>query len=282
VLSVTHRSDTGTRGAVEVAPGGPPRAVAPRADTAESGAVRLDDEDDRAGGESWIDHVVIPDDISALEAEVRGLRRERRARARRERLRRLLLRPGSAVGPIVVVALVLVAGLASLLVLFQPRRPTPSPAPLATTGAGTGRNVPLVPDLDVTQADGTVRPLRAFRPAVLALAPVGCRCDTALREVGSAAAQRGLQFVLVDRALPPLPAGLSEPDTVRLSEPTGALAGAYGAEEFGRRTPGGPVLVLVAGDGKVQRVLKAPIAPRDLDRELAVLRLGLGTPAPTG
>ena len=242
--------------------------------------MRRDDEDDRAGGESWIDHVVIPDDISSLDAEVRALRRERRGRARRDRLRRWVTGRG-VVGPLVMVLVLMVAGFASLLMLFQPRRPATPPAPLASPGAGAGRDDRLLPDLTVTRADGTSRRLRDFRPAVLALAPVGCGCDAALRDVGAPVVRHGLSFLLVDRTLPALPVGLAEADTVRLAEPTGALAAKYRAEQGGKRAPGGPVLVLVGADGQVKRVLPEPILPLPFKTELDVLGSGLGTPAPT-
>lgn len=238
--------------------------------------MRRDDEDDRAGG-SWIDHVVVPDDLSALDAEVRALRRERRAKARRERWRRLL-GPRGVSGPLVIVVLLMVAGVASLTVLFQPRRPTTPPAPLATSG----RNDGLLPDLPVTLPDGSSRPLRSFRPAVLALAPVGCGCDRSLAEIGTATVEHGVQFALVDRRVPPQPAGLAADGTVRLAEPTGALAGTYKAEVGGRRAAGGPVLVLVGPDGQVARVLAEPIPTANFGRELDALRIGAGTPAPTG
>lgn len=249
--------------------------------------MRRDDEDDRsgesgrAGGDSsWVDSVVLPDDISELDAEVRAWRRERRALARRERLRRLASRR-RAVSPLVVVALLLMAGFTSLFVLFQPRRTSTQPAPLATPGVdGSGRDDRL-PDLAVRLADGSAGRIRDFRPAVLALAPVGCGCDAALRDVGSAADRYDVSFLLVDRELPPLPEGLKEPATVRLVEPTGALARTYGAEDAARRRPGGPVLVLVGDEGQVVRVLPRPTTRRALDSELAVLGLGLGTPAPT-
>jgi hypothetical protein len=240
--------------------------------------MRRDDEDGRAGGESWIDHVVIPDDISSLDAEVRALRRERRARARRARLRRLV-NPRGVVGPLVIVVLLIVAGFASLLMLLQPRRPTASPAPLAAPGVGTDERLP---DVAVTQEDGTTRRLRDFRPAVLALAPVGCGCDAALRDVGSTVVRHGVSFLLVDRTRPALPVGLDEPTTVRLIEPTGTLPARYRAEQAGRRTPGGPVLVLVGVDGRVVRVLPEPMSPVGFAIELAVLHRGLGTPTPTG
>jgi len=246
--------------------------------------MRRDDEDDRAGGQSWIDHVVIPDDISALDGDVRALRRQRRAQARRARLRRLASPRGMA-GPLVVVVLLMAAGLASLLVLFQPRRPTPSPAP-----ASSGSRPPPLPDVEVTEPDGTSRQLREFRPAVLALAPAGCRCDEDLAEVGVAVVRHGLQFLLVGRTAPALPAGLPAAGTVRLAEPSGALEpylvdaanGAGGAEEPGQGAPARPVLLLVAVDGQVVRWLRAPITPEALDTELTALRPRVGPRTPAG
>jgi len=248
----------------------PNRYVAPAAPAAESGQVRRDDEDDRsgdggrAGGDaSWVDRVVIPDDISALEAEVRALHRERRAQRRRDRLRRLVSSGRTA--PMMMIAVLLVAGLAGLLVLFQPRRTTGTADPVDTGVAATDRRLP---DVLVRLVDGTTRRVREFRPAVLALAPVGCGCDAALREAGTASQRHGVDFLLVDRTLPPLPRGLTEPATVRLAEPTGAIPVAFGAEADGRRVPGGPVLVVVGAGGNVVRVLPEA-SPQALERELA-------------
>ena len=117
---------------------------------------------------------------------------------------------------------------------------------------------------------------------MIALAPVGCGCDAALRSVGSAVTGNDLQFVLVDRTLPALPVGLAEPATVRLIEPTGRLAAAYQAEQHATRSPGGPVLVLVRADGQVTRVLREPVAPPTFKTELDNLRLPLGTASPSG
>src|SRR5829696_7199564 len=128
----------------------PNRYVAPAAPAAESGQVRRDDEDDRsgeagrAGGDaSWVDRVVIPDDISELEAEVRALHRERRAQRRRDRLRRLARSGRTA--PMMMIAVLLVAGLAGLLVLFQPRRTAGTADPVDTGVAATDRRLPDVP-----------------------------------------------------------------------------------------------------------------------------------------
>ncbi len=237
--------------------------------------MRRDDEDDRSGeaggGASWVDGVVVPDDISALDAEVRALHRERRAGRRRQRLRRLT-RPGRTSGPLLLVALLLVSGVTGLLVLLQPRRTAGTVTPLADASQSSERRLP---DVLVRLVDGTTRRAREFRPAVVALAPVGCRCDAALRDVGAAAGRQGISFLLVDRTLPPPPAGLSAPTAIRLVEPTGEIATRYGAEKDGRRVPGGPVLVLVGSGGQVARVLPQA-SPRTLDRELAALKPQVG------
>ena len=235
--------------------------------------MRRDDEDDRSGeagraggGASWADGIVVPDDLSDLDAEVRALHRERRAQRRRERLRRLT-GPAHSTGPVLMIAILLVAGVTGLLVLLQPRRT----AGTVTAAEGTAQTLDRrLPDVLVRLVDGTNRRVREFRPAVLALAPVGCRCDAELRQAGAAAQRHGISFLLVDRAVPPLPPGLG-PTAIRVAEPTGEIATRYGAERDGRRLPGGPVLVLVGSGGQVSRVLPE-VSPRTLDRELAALK----------
>lgn len=234
--------------------------------------MRRDDEDDRSGDAgkadgdaSWAARIVIPDDISELDAEVRALQRERRAARRGQRLRRLVT-PGRTSGPLLLVAVLLVAGVAGLMVLFQPRRT----GNVATIGGSASSSDRLLPDVLVRLMDGTSRRVRDYRPAVLALAPVGCRCDAALRDVGLAADEHHVSFLLVDRTLPSLPAGLTDPTAIRLVEPTGELAVRYGAEADGRRVAGGPVLVLVGAGGQVVRVLPEA-SLRTLDLELSGL-----------
>jgi hypothetical protein len=230
--------------------------------------VRRDDEDDRsgdAGGASWVDRTVIPDDISELDAEVRALRRERRAQRRRDRLRRLTGSGGRG-APLLLVALLLIAGVAGLLVMFQPRRTPGNLTPLDTAEA-TG---PRVPDAVVRLVDGTTRRIRDLRPAVFALAPTGCGCDPQLAAAGAASHRHNLSFYLVDRSLPQLPRGLTDARAVRLAEPTGAVARRFNAERDGQRVPGGPVLVLVGTGGQVVRVLPEA-SPRTLESELSML-----------
>jgi hypothetical protein len=215
-----------------------------------------------------LDHLVVPDDASALTADVRALRRERRALARRSRLGRLFLtrrgRQYGVSGPIVVGVVVLVAAFASLMLLFQPRRTTTRPVPLATGVRGVGQEGGLLPDVPVHRADGHVGPVRDYRPAVVALLPASCGCDARLRTFGLAALRHHLSFVLVGPTPPTAPAELADRSVVRTGEPTEQLARAY---HVGRE----PVLLLVRGDGVVNRVLTQEPSAGALDGELAVL-----------
>jgi hypothetical protein len=230
--------------------------------------VRRDDEDDRsggAGGSSWVERIVIPDDISELDAEIRALHRERRAQRRRARLRRLT-GSGRTGGPLLLVTLLLIAGVAGLLVMFQPRRTSGDVTPLGTTQAADRR----LPDTPVQLVDGNTRSIRDLRPAVFALAPIGCGCDAELAAVGAAAHRHNLRFYLVDRSLPQLPRGLTDAAATRLVERRGVVAQKYNAEKNGKRLPGGPVLVFVGADGRVAEVLPEP-TPSAVESVLSAL-----------
>jgi hypothetical protein len=234
-----------------------------------------DDDDRRRDGEGGpvddpfsLDGIVVPDDARALQGDVRALRRERRASARHDRLGRLLLtrrwhRYGMS-GPIVVVVLVLVAAFASLMVLFQPRRPANRPVPLAIGVRGAGQEGGLLPDVQLARADGTAVQARELRPAVFAVVPSACTCEGVLHRYGEAAKRHHLTFLHVGTTLPALPPDLADRWVVRASEASGALLRAYHVSST-------PVLLLVRADGVVNRVLPNEPAPNALNSELAVL-----------
>jgi hypothetical protein len=238
--------------------------------------VGRDDEDRRPDGDGSpvdgepfsLDDVVIPDDLRELEAEVRALHRERRAQARGAGLRRLFLtrrwREHGISGPIVIGVLLVVAGMASLMLMFPARRPMARPVPLATGVRPAGVEGGLVPDLTIRRSDGEVVPLRDYRPAVVAVLPASCDCDPRLRSMGVAAYRHHLAFVLVGHDVPSLPAELTDGAAIRAAESTGRLARAY---RVGRL----PVLLLVRGDGVVNRVLTEEPGTDALDAELAFL-----------
>jgi hypothetical protein len=235
-----------------------------------------DDDDRRRDGEGGpvdddpfsLDDIVVPDDARALQGDVRALRRERRASARRVRLARLLLtrrwqRYGVS-GPIVVVVLVLVAAFASLMVLFQPRRPASRPVPLAIGVRGAGQEGGLLPDVQLTRADGTTVAARELRPAVFAVVPSVCGCEGVLHRYGTAIQRHHLAFLHVGTTMPALPPDLGDRWVVRASDGTGALLRAYHVSTA-------PVLLLVRADGVVNRVLLNEPTPNALNSELAVL-----------
>jgi hypothetical protein len=228
--------------------------------------VRRDDEDDHsggAGGSSWVDRIVIPDDISDLDAEIRALHRERRAQRRRARLRRLT-GSGRTGAPLLLVALLLIAGVAGLLVMLQPRRTAGNVTPLGTAQADH-----RLPAATVTYEDSSVHQIRDLRPAVFALAPNGCSCAERLNAIAVAAESHNIRFYLVDRLAPAVPPGMEAP-AIPLIEPNGVVAEKYNAEKNGKRVAGGPVLVLVAAGGDVLEVLPE-VTPRALEDGLSQL-----------
>lgn len=234
------------------------------------------EDDDRRPGDGGpvdgdpfsLEHLVVPDDARALSADARALHRERRAEARRRLLRRLFLtrrwRQYGVSGPIVVGVLVLVAAFASLMLLFQPRRTTARPVPLATGVRGVGQEGGLLPEMTVRRVDGQDVAVRDYRPAVVAVLPAACDCDARLRMFGLAAVRHHLQFLLIGPAPPAAPAELAEAAVVRAGEATGRLAAAY-------RVGHDPVLLLVRGDGVVNRILTTQPSEAALDGELTVL-----------
>jgi hypothetical protein len=243
--------------------------------------VRRDDDDElpeegvwpSGGDPAWLESVVVPDDISELDADVRALQRERRVAAR-QRLVRRVLPVHRLSAPIVIVVLVVASALTGLVVLFQPRRPgAGQAAPLATPSAQVGEVRGLVPDVRLDLADGSSKAVRDYRPAVLALVPSGCACDAAVRETSLTAASHRVVFVLVDPA-PPAPTTRADRGVIlRGTDATGTLARTYGAAGTRAHTAGSPVLVLVAGDGRVSRVLTGAADRQTLDGELALLSL---------
>lgn len=219
--------------------------------------------------------VEVPDDASALARDVEALRRERRAQARRDRLRRLALgRSGVGVGaPLVLAVLVAVGMVAALPVLLRPELALdPGPEPLASPTVPPGQVGGLLPDVALRAPQGTLPARSSARPGVLVLVPARCGCDDAVEQavVQSREFTRNVRLVVdgredgaVDEAvrLRREPArGLASSAT----DPAGALATAYGAR--------GLTVVAVAADGVVLDVLRDVRAGQRLEARLSVLQ----------
>lgn len=234
-----------------------------------------DDDDGRSpdsggspvGGEpfDW-QHFTVPDDMRELQPDIRAYHREQRARARSERLRRLLLwnRFGLA-GPVMLATVFLVVGFISLMVLFPaPDRHVARPDPLATPVRAEGQEGGLVPDVAITPNHGTARSLRAYRPSVVILLPDRCDCANRVRTVSRAAGRHRVLTVLVGPHRPAPVPGVTDADVVRGSDPAGTLAARFHVADE-------PVLLLVRSDGVINRILVDVPSDNALDGELVVI-----------
>ncbi len=165
----------------------------------------MPDDDDRprdassAADPSWPD-IVIPDDISALQADIQAYRREQRLaiwRSRWDRLRRLR---GAAPLLVVTSALVVAGLVATLLTVMAPTAGTSNTTalPLAHPTASPGTVGGLLPEA-VLQGDTAHGPTdtSALRPAVLALVPTHCDCAALLGTVAQQADSVNLPLTVV-------------------------------------------------------------------------------------
>ncbi|HEV7209413.1 MAG TPA: hypothetical protein VGN54_11820 [Mycobacteriales bacterium] len=233
---------------------------------------------------AWPDDLVVPDDISALAADIEALRRERAAARRRSLLQRALFtrrrRSYGLSAPMVIAVLLLIGTCGSLLVLLGPRRVNtdgPSALPLAHPAAAAGTVGGLLPDLVLHTPNGFSNPTPGLaRPAALILIPPGCKCPDGVTHAVAAAATYTLHEFVV---------GSNDPDTRLYAEPhqrlvtglvddAGALLAAYGAG------PGGPTVVVLGRDGVVTAVATAVGAATPLAQQLGTAvgpRRQLGT-----
>jgi hypothetical protein len=205
-------------------------------------------------------HIVVPDDLSELDAEVTAYRRELEASRRSERRRRWRHRftpswaRGGLPSPIFTAVLLVIATTGLLLSVFAPvtqerSRQTPISS-LASPKQAPGTVGGLLPDLQlVTDANPVYT--RAIRPAIFILVPAGCKCVDQIRNiVGQANEVPPAPYMVIvsqgtDTTSVSLAAavddGRGDPTGVR--DVNGVLARTYHASTTA------PTLLLVAGDG---------------------------------
>lgn len=194
-----------------------------------------------------------PDDISELARDIHAYHREQRAARRRQRFGRLAFGPTAAPLTLTVAALAVVAVVATLLTVMGPRSAgSPPPLPLATTTVHDGVTGGLLPDVNLTDANGTTLAARSLRPAVIAVLPPGCGCGDDVRVAAANASKRSIPLYAV------VPAGQSADGdslagqlqrTAILSDTTGDLESAV--------IPTGLTLVLVDSHGAIYQVEKS-------------------------
>ena len=204
--------------------------------------------------------LVVPDDISELDADVAAYHRELRRGSKRPVLRRY-----GVVRPLLVLLLAVLAMTGTGIALLAPT-PTPyaRPQPLATTAVPAGSTGGLLPDVTLV-VDGKQVSARDLRPALLFTVPAGCGCAPLVRALLGQTAQYSLRLVLVDHGLSATElraardAALGRATVV--TDDDGLLAAAYGTGS----------LVFVHADGLVDSVVRDPTATARYELPLSQL-----------
>ena len=198
--------------------------------------------------------IKVPDDARELDREVQAYHREQRAARRRRRLRRLHapLTKDGLVLPLLAGCLVMVMISGVLLTVFSASnsgapstafRPTSSNSPqtpqISAAGSSTASPPPANPspiipqvrflaEADVTLG-GHVEDVYRLLPAVLALAPAGCPCTAALRQLRRQAAAHKVPLYLITTAD-------VQPEAARLARAAGQPASRIALDRTGQVT----------------------------------------------
>ncbi|MCD0450239.1 hypothetical protein LO762_13705 [Actinocorallia sp. API 0066] len=144
--------------------------------------------------------VVVPDDARELDEDVAQWRREEKVRLRKARWAKLT-KPFKGWGlalPITVLVLLVAILSGTLMTLFGPRVPQPTtPAqPLVRPSAGVGSVDGLLPSAEVTVNGAPLHTTR-LRPALIAIIPPDCGCDSALRAFDEITETSAVRFYLL-------------------------------------------------------------------------------------
>jgi hypothetical protein len=234
--------------------------------SAQHGVVALADDDDGFAGRydpssEDLLHVVVPDDIRELDAEVQAYRRELDAARRHERRQRWRHRVtprwarGGLPSPIFTAVLLVIATTGLLLSVFAPvtqeRQHSTPISSLAHPKVPPGKVGGLLPDVQLLVDDANPINTRAVRPAVFILVPAGCQCVTQIRSVvGQANEVPPAPYVVIVSAgndttsaklASAVDDGRGDPTGVR--DQNGVLARTYHASTTA------PTLLLVEGNG---------------------------------
>ena len=152
---------------------------------------------------SWLDGVVVPDDLSELSGDVEAYHRELRLAARRRRVARITntnawQRFALPVG-VGLCSLTLASAVFAILTFGHPHRavgPPRAPVATAATLPASGEVDGLLPDVTVRTSVGPMS-TRDVRPALLALVPLHCDCLDVLRSLAAQAAEVRIPLVVV-------------------------------------------------------------------------------------
>jgi hypothetical protein len=189
---------------------------------------------------SWLEGVVVPDDLSELSGDVEAYHRELRLAARRRRVARITdsrawQRFAMPVG-VAVCSLTLAAAVFAILTLGHPHRELGPPrAPVASAPAlpPPGETGGLLPNITVRTSLGAMA-ARDLRPALVALVPLHCNCTDLLKSLAAQAGEVQVPLVVVapanqDAEVDALPGQLHNGSAETVFDLHGELAAAYNA-----------------------------------------------------
>jgi hypothetical protein len=189
---------------------------------------------------SWLDGVVVPDDLSELAGEVEAYHREVRQAARRRRVSRITdttawQRFAMPVG-VALCSLTLAAAVFSILTLGHPHRVLGPPrTPIASAAAlpPPGEVGGVLPDVTLRTNAGAMS-ARDLRPALVALVPMHCDCTDLLKSLAAQAGEVTVPLVVVapanqDAEVDALPGQVHSGAAQAVFDLHGELAAAYAA-----------------------------------------------------
>jgi len=219
-------------------------------------------------------NVVVPDDASELDPDVRAYYRERRLARARALVAKVFLtrrwRRFGLSGPILVAVLVFVGLVGSMLAILGPHQVhrTPRTLPLAQqTSPPVGELGGLLPATELL-VGGLQKNSRELRPGVLALIPPACECVPLLDDLFRQVKEYGYPMYLVgseamrteiERTARDVGNGTAAP----VVDPSGTLTATYAAR--------GITVLLVHADGILGAVFRELAPGVRLEPELAPL-----------
>ena len=193
--------------------------------------------------------MVVPDDLSELDAEVTAIRRE----LGRQSVRVGDREPVALRVPIAIMVVAVLMALVSLVVVTWGRAPV-QPVPAVSLSAGASAGVPDLSDVILRDASGAPAALAPLLPAVVLLVD-RCACADLVRDVARTAPATVTVVVIG----PTLPGVTSLPGNVRvLADPAARLSSLFAPSSTGA------TVIMVDGTGRAVATARGVHAAADL------------------
>jgi len=225
------------------------------------------------------ERVRIPDDASALEADLWAWRAEQMRLGRPTPWlagrRSTRWRLASRVAPMLLGSLLLVAFLFSLAATVRPATVEPTPASALATSTGQDGTVGGLLPPAILDVDGATKSARTIRPAALLLVPSAGASQAMLDAVHLQTSSYGIPLMLVG---PPTRQALLErtaSDIAAGTVPVVIDAASAIAESLGLPTVFDPTLIVIGTDGRIHTIVENPTSGIRLESVLSRAAAGV-------